>query len=177
MSDHDDSLAALIDEHADSLIDNGILDRRILLHAIAEVESGHGDHWAASRHEPSYCYGSILYKGPNGMDLREQSQQWGCLAHSSFGSFQIMFISAFEMGFRGDPIALRNDFVGIPHVISLINRRILGKYTRIGVERFADAYNSGRPDDDRIPADYIKDFVAAYTKWQLRLDPPQVLHA
>lgn len=171
------SLGGLIDEHAPGLIDNGIIDRRILLHAIADVESSHGEHWTASRHEPSYCYGSILYKGPNGMDLREQSQQWGCLAHSSFGSFQIMFITAFEMGFRGDPIALRNDAVGLPYVVNLINRRILGKHPRITVDPFARMYNSGRPEVSKSTDDYAEKFVAAYTKWQLKLDPPQVLHA
>lgn len=169
-------LDSLIDQHAPTLIDNGIIDRRILLHAIAEVESSHGEHQMASRHEQSYCYGSILYRGPNGMDLREQSQQWGCLAHSSFGSFQIMFIAAHEMGYRGDPAGLRDDAVCLPYVVNLINRRILSKYTRIGVERFADAYNSGRPDDDRVPTEYISQFTTAYTKWQMKLDPPQVLH-
>ena len=110
------------------------------------------------------------------MDLREQSQAWGCLAHSSFGSFQIMFITAFEMGFRGDPIALRNDAVGLPYVVNLINRRILSKHPRITTDPFGRCYNSGRPDVSKSTDDYAEDFVAAYTKWQLRLDPPQVLH-
>lgn len=170
-------LDPLIDEHATSLINTGTFNPRVLLHAIAECESGHGDHWEAIRHEQSYCYGSHLYRGPNGADLREQSQQYGCLAHSSFGSFQLMFIAAFEMGYRGDPISLRNDFVGLPYVTKFINRRILSKHPRITVESFADAYNSGRPDDGVVPTEYIEKFTKAYTKWLLQLDPPTVLHS
>jgi hypothetical protein len=88
-----------------------------------------------------------------------------------------MYIAAREMGFDdGDPVALRNDFVALPWVVKYINRRILSKHPRITLESFADAYNSGRPDDDLVPTDYIAKFIKSYTKWQLALDPPEILH-
>ena len=172
-----DRLSPLIDAQAPDLIDTGLFNRRVLLHTIAEVESGHGEYGQAIRHEAGYCYGSHLYRGPNGADLRAASQKWGCLAHSSFSSWQIMYIACREMGFDdGDPIALRNDFVALPWVVKYINRRILSKHPRITVENFADAYNSGRPDDDIIPAEYIAKFTHAYTKWLMVIDPPEILH-
>ena len=71
--------------------------------------------------------------------------------------------------------ALRNDFVSLPYVVKLINNRILSKHPRITVEAFADAYNSGRPDDGIVPTDYIAKFVKAYTGWLLKIDPPEIL--
>ena len=172
-----DRLHPLIDKHAQSLIVTGTFNPRVLLHAIAEVESGHGEYGRSIRHEKSYCYGSVLYRGPNGADLRAMSQRWGCLAHSSFSSWQIMYIACRETGYDdGDPIALRNDMVALPYVCKYINRRILSKHPRITVESFADAYNSGRPDDGVIPTEYIDKFIHAYTKWQLAIDPPEIVH-
>jgi hypothetical protein len=171
------TLDDLIDEHHQELLQSSGLDTRCLLHAIAQVETTHGARRLASKHEKGYCYGSTLYTGPNGAALREQSHTYGCLAHSSFGSFQIMFITAYEMGFRGDPVDLRDDTVCLPFVIEMINRRILGRYQRVTLTAFADAYNSGNPNDLNVPEDYIDDFQTAYAKWYAALNPTTVLKA
>jgi hypothetical protein len=163
-------------QHAD-LVQSAGFDTRCLLHALADVESSQGARRLASRHEKGYCYGSTLYRGPNGGDLRELSETWGCLAHSSFGTWQIMFIGAHEMGFAGDPIELREDAVSLPVVITFINRRILNRYQRLTVRAFADAYNSGSPNDDVVPQTYMDDFEASYNKWKRALDPATVLKA
>ena len=171
-----DKLTTLIDVTAPSLIVTGTFNPRVLLHAIAEVESSHGEHGQAIRHEQGYCYGSHLYRGPNGADLRAASQRWGCLAHASYSSWQIMYIAAREMGFDdGDPIALRNDFVALPWVVKYINRRILSKHPRIAVDPFGRMYNSGRPNVSEATDEYAERFTKAYTKWLLALDPPEIL--
>lgn len=167
----DDLIAA---RHGD-LIQSSPLSTIAVLHALADVESSHGEARLASRHERAYCYGSALYKGPNGLDLREQSARYGCLAHSSFGTWQIMFIGAFEMGFRGDPVELRDDEVSLPWVLRLIDRRILSRWPRITPRAFADAYNSGNPNDEIVPTEYCDRFEAAYQKRWAQFDPPEVI--
>lgn len=142
-----------------------------ILHALAELESDHGARRLATLHEPAYCYGGFYYKGPGGQDLRDLSTVWGCLAHCSYSSWQIMFIAAYEQGFRGDPCELRNDVVALPLVIRFLNRRILDKYPRITLSGLADAWNSGRPYDANKPVAYIAKFEEAYARWLKSLNP------
>lgn len=170
-------LERLIGARHHELIGSTPLNTRALLHALAEVETTQGVARMASRHEKGYCYGSALYTGttPGAADLREQSRLWGCLAHSSWGTWQIMFIAAFENGFRGDPVDLRADDVAIGYVIRYINRRILGRFPGLGIRAFGDAYNSGDPRDNRVPESYMDELEAAYATWSKALEPPQVL--
>lgn len=164
-------LDTLIAEHHHELHTHDGLHPAAILHALAEVESDHGARRLATLHEPAYCYGGFYYKGPNGADLRNLSTAWGCLAHCSYGSWQIMFMSAYEQGFRGDPCELRNDAVGLPWVLRFLNRRILDKYPRITLPNIADAWNSGKPFDANKPVAYIEKFVEAHTRWLERLTP------
>lgn len=168
-------LATLIESQHGDLVHSSNLNTRALLHALADVESGQGAMRLAARHEKGYCYGSTLYTGPNGADLREQSHVYGCLAHSSFGTWQLMFIGAFEMGFRGDPVELRDDAVSLPVVIRFLNQRILSRWPRITVRSFADAYNSGNPNDSILPIAYMDRFEEAYAAWWRKFEAPQVL--
>jgi hypothetical protein len=146
-----------------------------LLHAIAEQETGHGARRFASKHEKGYCYGSTMYQGPNGGPLRQATWTYGCLAHSSFGTWQVMFIVAAELGFDGDPVKLRDDDVCIEYVVRLLNRRILGKYQRPTLAAIADAYNSGSATDAIVPTEYIAGIEKHYAKWLNTLEPPTVL--
>jgi hypothetical protein len=59
------------------------LDRTKLLWAIAGVESSFGLN-SVPRHEPGYCYGGRYFD-------RERTHEWGCLAHCSYGPWQVMF--------------------------------------------------------------------------------------
>lgn len=54
-----------------------------LLWAIAGVESSFGER-SNPRHESGYCYGGRYYDA-------ELSAAWGCLAHCSYGPWQVMF--------------------------------------------------------------------------------------
>lgn len=160
-----DHLVTLIAENASRLRCPETLNPVTILHALAEVESKHGAHGLATRHEQAYCYGGFYYRGPNGDDLRRLSTVWGCLVHCSYSSWQLLFMAAYELGFRGDPCELRNDKAAIHWVIKYLNRRILDRWPRISVEGLADAYNSGRPDDATRPVNYIAAFEEAYRKW------------
>jgi len=160
----DYDLSHLIASYACELRAHDSLDKVAVLHALADVESDHGARHLAALHEPAYCYGGFYYKGPNGEDLRRLSTVFGCLAHCSYSSWQILFLAAYEEGFRGDPTALRNDAEAIHWVVRFLNRRILDRYPRITVESIADAYNSGRPDDANRPLNYIKAFTEAYAR-------------
>jgi hypothetical protein len=59
------------------------LDRVRLLWAIAGVESSFGLN-CTPRHEAGYCYGGKYFD-------RQKSREWGCLAHCSYGPWQVMF--------------------------------------------------------------------------------------
>ena len=162
-----EKLDQLIAERHHELHTHDGLRPAAILHALAEVESDHGARSLASLHEQAYCYGGVYFKGPNGEDLRQLSRVFGCLAHSS--SWQILYIAAFEEGYRGDPCALRDDAIALPVVIRYLNRRFLDRYPRITTTGLADAYNSGRPDDSNIPKDYVAKFDEAYRRWLQRL--------
>lgn len=162
-------LDSLIARNAPQLVESPFINRAVLLHALAEVESSHGEHQLAARHEPAYCYNGFYFKSPAGEDLRRLSSAFGCLAHCSYSSWQLLFISAYEEGFRGDPTELRNDAVTLPFVVRYINRRILNRYPRITVPGFADAWNSGSPEDTNVPAAYIERLKEAYDKWSTAL--------
>jgi len=137
------------------------IDMEILLKALAVAETGAFP--LAIRHEKAYCYGGFYYTGPNGSLLRELSDIWGCLAHCSFSPWQIMYIAAVELGFKGDPIALRESAIAKPYVMKYIQKRILDRYPRITIEGVVDAWNTGRPDDVNFPrATYAKKILDTY---------------
>lgn len=161
----DTGLTALIAENAHRLRDLPTINRVALLHAIAECESSHGARGLATLHENAYCYKGAYFSGPNGGQLRDLTSKYGCLAHCSYSSWQIMYITAVELGFRGDPCELRNDAVAIEYVCAFINRRFLDRYPRIAPSGVADGYNSGNPYDENRPTAYVEEFMAAYNKW------------
>jgi hypothetical protein len=81
-------VAALCRKHAPGLLTpvkwaGSPLDKVRLLWGIAGVESSFG--WNCNpKHEAGYCYGGKYFD-------RERSHDWGCLAHCSYGPWQVMF--------------------------------------------------------------------------------------
>jgi len=142
------------------------IDPGRILWAIANVESTYGKQNDATHHEGAYHYGGHYYK--RSRIVREQSQKWGCLAHSSFGSFQILFITAYELGFRGDPIELRDPDISLRYVVKLINRRVLDKLSDEKPIDIFDAYNSGTPRDRIVPEQYIDKALIFYNEKRVR---------
>jgi len=81
-------VAALCRKHAPDLFtptswQGTPLDKVRLLWAISGVESSFGLN-CNPRHEHGYCFGG-RYLDP------ERTREWGCLAHCSYGPWQVMF--------------------------------------------------------------------------------------
>lgn len=161
----DQDLDKIIAEHAHELRTATGVNNLGVLHALATVESNHGERHLATLHEAAYCYKGRYYTSPTSGDLRRLSHVYGCLAHCSFSSWQLLFISAYEEGFRGDPCELRNDSEAIHWVIRFLNRRVYDRYTNLTPQAIADAWNSGRADDANVPTAYIEKFMVAYDRF------------
>ena len=131
-----------------------------LMRAICDNETEGGARWGATLHEPAFCYGGKYYKAS--ADLQRLSVPWGCLAHSSFGPWQVLFITAHEHGFSDDPVRLRDPMVGAEYLTKILNRRVFDKIADALPEEAFDAWNSGRARDRIIPVDYIKRAKAHY---------------
>lgn len=81
-------LAALCRKHAPDLLtpthwQGTPLDKVRLLWGICGVESSFGLN-CSPRHEAGYCYGARYFNPV-------ATKAWGCLAHCSFGPWQVMF--------------------------------------------------------------------------------------
>lgn len=138
-----------------------------LLWAIAGNESGFGSNPVA-RHEPGYCYGHKY-------DIPQLSKQFGCLAHCSFGPWQMMFPhlrdcavtpqhdpQTFILYPLGDdaPSAQVNEYKIIAEVCAYsavtFGNRIIEEQKITTLEQFADAWNSGSCRDAFTPEAYIE---------------------
>src|SRR3990167_9441501 len=91
------------------------LNPMAILKALAMRESRYGL-LTTPRREPSYL--------PRGRNCNEAQgsrlEQFGSAAACSYSSFQIMFPTACEMGYRGDPHRLGEDREAIRWVIELL---------------------------------------------------------
>jgi len=97
--------------------------------------------------------------------VRELWQQHGVLASSSLGTFQLMYVTAYELGFRDHPIRLQDDDVAAVWATRFVDRSInRGAATLMEV---FDSYNSGWHLDTNVPASYIERGCAFYERgWQ-----------
>jgi len=134
------------------------VDGGALLLALAEVESSGGTN-AIPRFERAYSIGGYYYRRAS--HVRELWKRWGDWASCSYSSWQIMFVTATELGFSGSPQDLRRDPLAIPFVVKYLNVRAFAKGATT-VAQAADAYNSGSFADAMVPADYIAKVQAAY---------------
>lgn len=148
----------LIASHADELhLDRSRLSPEGILKAIAHMESSYGARALATLHEQAYCYGGRYYV--NSAQLQHETHLWGCQAHCSYGPWQLLYITAWEFGFRDDPTLLREGAHSLPLVIQVLNHRVTDK-TR--PESFFDTWNSGTDRDNVIPAEYISKAMTIY---------------
>lgn len=151
------AIAEAVEHWASSLHAPDGVNPIALMRAICDNETNGGERWGATLHEPAYCYNGVYYKDPvNGAVLRRLSVPWGCLAHSSFGPWQILFITAVENGFADDPVRLRDPMVSAEYLVKILNARLFDKIKDATAEDAFDAWNSGRARDGVVPADYIK---------------------
>lgn len=133
-------IAALCRKHAPDLLtpvkwQGTPLDKVRLLWAVAGVESSFGFN-CNPRHEIGYCYGGKHFD-------RERSHDWGCLAHCSYGPWQVMF-SNFPVGVSPLSLMWETDGRVAAEVCLLGAMRVLNDAIARGVDTFggiAVAYN------------------------------------
>jgi hypothetical protein len=127
--------------------------RRLLL-TIAGLESSFGEKREYVRMEAAFAPGGKYYKINE--PLRALYSRYGCLAASSFGTFQVMFITATELGFTGKPWELQDDNVCAEWATKLITKRFIRGHGAKTLRDILDAYNSGAHADKYIPTIYIE---------------------
>lgn len=131
------------------------VDGARLLWALAGVESSYGAQRDFARIEPSYQPCGATYRRSEAM--RDLWRQYGALAACSYGSWQMMAITARELGHTGHPCELQHDEALAPLVIKYLQRAHANTLADT-----LDAYNSGSCRDKIIPEAYIRTGVAAY---------------
>jgi len=116
-------IAALCRKHAPDLLtplkwQGTPLDKGRLLWGIAGVESSFGLN-CSPRHEPGYCIGGRYLDA-------ERTRVWGCLAHCSYGPWQVMFphfafgVSPLSLMWETDGrVAAENCLVGAIKVLNV----------------------------------------------------------
>ena len=161
-----DELRAVIRQEATRLHTPEGIDPAQLLAALAAVESSFGLN-AVPNHEPAYDEGGGYYRAAH--HVRALHKTWGAWAACSYGPWQILFVTAWEMGFRGTPSELWSPSGCIEWVVRAMNARIFDKGAT-SVEQTADAWNSGSFQDKIWPGGYVKQVMDAYARQDL-LDP------
>ena len=141
------------------------LDAQKLLLALVGCESSFG-HFIKPRHEPGYDVGGKYFN-------KSLHDQFGPNVAYSFSAFQMMYSTAHELGFDGNPIMLETsddynggDWIVCPLVCEYWRLRVIERGHK-SLEDFFDAYNSGSVGGF-IPTDYIKkgvDYYGQSVKW------------
>lgn len=138
-----------------------VVDPVRFLAAISMNESTGGIH-RVPRYESGYGPGGIYYN-------KENYAKWGAWACCSYSSFQIMYPTAVELGFTGNPVELQlKDEIAIVWVKKYFDRRVFAKTQKfITMGNAADAYNSGSFLDNNIPQKYIANFYIFYNELEI----------
>ena len=144
----------LLQEPAGTYIDAGAL-----LGAIAHCESASGLQREYGRREPAYAKGGRYYVR-HVIDLHKQ---YGDFVPLSYGSWQVLFIAAWELGYKDHPSELLMDDISLPWVIKFINIRAFDRGASTPKDVF-DTYNSGNYKDDIVPFDYISKAMDFYNE-------------
>lgn len=123
-----------------------------LLWALAGVESSFGAQRLYARYEPAYAPGGIYFASPN---MKALWGRYGAPAACSWGAFQIMYVVAWELGYRDAPWGLQDDDTCASYASKLIIDRFFGAQHLTRPEDIFDAYNTGTAKDRVIPVAYI----------------------
>jgi hypothetical protein len=131
------------------------VDTARLLWALAGIESTYGRDREYCRIEPAYQPTGDVYR--KSQALRDLWRRYGALAACSLGTWQMMAITARELGHSGHPIELQADAALVYLVV-----RYLERARPATLPDVFDAYNSGSCRDRIIPDAYIRSGLAAY---------------
>ena len=155
-----EELMALCKKHKSDLVMPEGIELDILLVAIAMVESSLTLN-NIPRYEKSYGPGGYYYK--RSRTVRDYHRIWGGWAPCSYSSWQILYNTAVELGFRGSPHLLWNDKIAIKYVIKYLDHRVMRRGAS-NLTQIADAYNSGNFWDKIVPNRYIRKLREAYKR-------------
>lgn len=108
------------------------------LWALCGNESTFGSENVA-RNEPSYSPGGIYFQ--KSKHLQTLYKKYGAPACCSYGPWQMLYITAEEMGYDRHPSCLWSAFISLPWVVEYLNRmKAQGANT---IELLAASYNGG----------------------------------
>lgn len=93
--------------------------------------------------------------------VKDRWDRWGMASACSYGPAQLLYHTAADMGLMAHPAILweqptQHDYY--------VNMR-LAKLVKMGadtIEKLADGWNSGNPNDANVPTDYVAKVKAAY---------------
>ncbi len=123
---------------------------------------------AIPRLEKSYCPGGRYYSERLWKVYGEDSAK-------SFSNWQLMYATAFDLGYRGMPNELDDDTVAIRWVVELLNRRVI-RLARsndqvVTLEEIFDGYNTGNPNDKIVNPDYVRRGKEHYVRAEAVIHP------
>ncbi len=128
------------------------VDFEALLYAIGGVESRFGTFYGP-RHENAYCRGGRYYDS-------ELTRKHNCMAHCSYGYWQIMFANAAAVRGRITPELMLDPLHALPITVHWMRRVV--KRGAHSVRDIADAWNSGSHRDSIVPVAYIEKVEKLY---------------
>ncbi|MCA9395546.1 MAG: lytic transglycosylase domain-containing protein [Candidatus Omnitrophica bacterium] len=111
-------------------------DRKILWALNQQEASGRSE--VQSRYEPNFYR---LYLQNNALFKAAEIKYGSKAISSSYGPWQIMYTTAVEMGYRGDPSSLAKASVSLPYVLRYIEK--LKRRFDGNIQKVISAYNAG----------------------------------
>lgn len=151
------------------------VDRTAFLAALAMQESGGGRNWQPNFESAFWEGGAYWNKTLAGYRDRwrekadPEMREWcGKAIACSWGPWQVLYVTAAELGFQGPPWALVDPDLCLEWAITLINKRLAKRLPEglsgpaiVGL--LADGYNSGTFLDTHAPLKYIQAIRAFYS--------------
>jgi hypothetical protein len=136
------------------------VDGARLLWALAGTESAFGVQREYVRDEKGYRPGGPYYfRGPH---VRDLWKRYGVLASGSYGSFQMLFVTAYELGFRDHPITLQDDPTCAAWASVLIRDRFVQRQGVKTLTDLLDCYNTGSHRKGIPPKEYLAKALPVY---------------
>jgi len=164
----------VIARHEADLQTPSVLDRTRFLAALATVESSGGRNWQPN-FEAGFWEGGLYwnvalaaYRDRWRKAADPEMAEWcGKAIACSWGPWQLLYVTAAELGYEGPPWGLSDADVCLKWVVALINKRLVPRLqaplTDLGaVGMLADGYNSGTFLDTHVPFAYVQKVRAAY---------------
>lgn len=116
----------------------GALDSAAVLTALAVVESSFGA-FDVMRYEPAFGPSGLYFQKSKA--LQEDYKIYGAAVACSFGPWQILYSTAKDYGYLGEPLDLWSAQVSIPFVCAYLNAQYQKGANSLG--KLAQSYNSG----------------------------------